>query len=309
MPHDTWALTEDRLNEKAFLEQVDSILNEKRKILNEELKEFKRGVFFFYIDTLDIIQHMFWRYIDPKHPLFVEDSFYRDIIFKYYERIDKILGEILEKLDNNTTLIVLSDHGFNSFRRGVHLNRWLLDNGFLFLKEGIKESKGFFENIDWSETKAYAVGFGGIYINKVGREKYGIVDESEIEELKKAISTKLEEWQDTKSQDKVVKKVYSSEDVFNGTYKKDAPDLFVGFNTGFRASWQTALGGVPLALIEDNNKKWSGEHLIDSSLVPGIIFVNKKINLNNPSLIDLLPTILKIFNIPKPKDLQGKEIF
>lgn len=308
MPHDTWALSENRLNEKAFLEMTDEILSEKEKILKEELKGFRGGLFFLYFDTLDAIQHMFWRYIDTQHPLYEKDSLYKDTIFKYYEKIDQIIGEVLKNLDKDTTLIVLSDHGFNSFRRAVHLNHWLLENGYLFLKQGIKESKEFFEDVDWSKTKAYALGFGGVYLNRIGREYYGIVGESEAKELKQAIKDKLEQLCDPQTNEPVVKNVYMQEDIFQGPYANDAPDLFVGFNAGYRASWQTALGVVPNVLIEDNKKKWSGEHLVDYLLVPGVVFINKKSDFKNSAMIDIAPTLLGIFNIEKPREMHGNTI-
>jgi predicted AlkP superfamily phosphohydrolase/phosphomutase len=308
MPHDTWALTEGWLDEKAFLEQADMVLEERKKILSEELKNFKDGVFFFYIDTLDSIQHMFWRYVDHRHPLFIENSPYQDAIFEYYEKIDELLGSVLKESDDNTVLIVLSDHGFTSFRKAVHLNRWLLENGYLLLKEGSNESKEFFDSVDWHKTKAYALGFGGIYLNKQGREAQGIITEEAEEKLKEGISEKLRQWRDSESQEKIVKAIYSNEDIFNGPYLQEAPDLFVGFNSGFRASWQTALGAVPKTLIEDNKRKWSGDHLVDPSIVPGIIFINKKINLKSPSIIDLTPTILKLFSQEEHKEMSGKDI-
>lgn len=309
MPEDTWVLTENRLDEKAFLEQVDEVINERRMVLDEELKEFKTGLFFFYFDTLDIVQHMFWRYLDQQHPLYEKDSLYNNTIFRYYEKIDQIIGKILKSIDKDTTLIVISDHGFNSFRRAVHLNRWLLENGYLFLKERVNESKEFFEYVDWSKTKAYALGFGGLYLNRIGREYYGIVDESEIEDLKQAIIKGLKQFHDPKTNQQVVSNIYLQEEIFQGPYAKDAPDLFVGFNAGYRASWQTALGGVPVLIIEDNKRKWSGDHLIDPILVPGVIFVNKKIDLQNPSIIDIAPTILYLFSITNPKEMPGKVLF
>lgn len=309
MPHDTWALTEDRLDEKAFLEHADEILNENERILKEELKEFKGGLFFYYFETLDIIQHMFWRYLDPQHPLHEKSSLYQDTVFRYYEKLDRIIGDVLRSIGNETTLIILSDHGFNSFRRAVHLNRWLLENGYLFLKNGINEGRDFFENVDWSKTKAYALGFGGIYLNRIGREYYGIVSDSEVKDLKQAIIKGLKEFKDPKDGAKVIENVYDQEDVFQGSYINDAPDLFVGFNAGYRASWQTALGGVPNRLIEDNRRKWSGDHLIDPVLVPGVIFVNKRVELKNPSIIDIAPTLLDLFSINKPDVMPGKVLF
>jgi predicted AlkP superfamily phosphohydrolase/phosphomutase len=309
MPHDTWALTENRLDEKTFLEQVDEILNEKERILKEELKSFNGGLFFFYFDTLDIAQHMFWRYLDPRHVLYEDDTSYRDTIAKYYEKIDSLIGGVIRGLDKDATLIVISDHGFGPFRRAVHLNRWLLENGYLFLKEGIKESKEFFEDVDWSRTKAYALGFGGVYLNRIGREYSGIVSASEVGVLKRSIVEGLKKLRDPKTAEIVVNNVYLQEDIFKGPYVNDAPDLVVGFNKGFRASWQTALGGVPNSLIEDNRRKWSGDHLIDPVLVPGVIFVNRKVALDNPSIIDITPEVLGLFGIAKPKEMHGKVLF
>lgn len=306
IPEDNWVLTEGILDEKTFLEQVDNILKERRGILKEELDEFKSGAFFFYFDTLDIIQHMFWRYLDPDSSLYEKDSLYQDTIFKYYEKIDQIVGEVSKSLGNDDTLIILSDHGFNSFRRAVHLNRWLLENGYLYLNEGVKESPEFFADVDWSKTKAYALGFGGIYLNKVGREYYGIVSGNEAQALEQALINGLRKFQDPKDGQAVVKNVYDKEKVFQGPYINDAPDLFVGFNSGFRASWQTALGGVPNLLIEENKKKWSGDHLIDPVLVPGVIFINKSVALKDASIIDIPPTILGFFKINKPAGMQGK---
>lgn len=306
MPIDTWALTENRLNEAAFLGHVDIILEEKTRILNEELSRFKNGLFFFYVEALDSVQHMFWRYLNSSHSLYEANSTYQDTIFKYYEKIDQILGNVLKNIDGDTTLIVLSDHGFSSFRRSVHLNRWLLENGFLFLKEGKEEGGEFFRDVDWYKTKAYALGFGGIYLNRIGRERHGIVGDANASDLKQTIIIALRRFSDPKTGQTVVKNVYTREDIFQGPYMNDAPDLFVGFNLGYRASWQTALGGIPKELIEDNKKKWSGDHLVDSNLVPGIIFINRKVDLNNPNITDIAPTILSLFSINKHRDMHGK---
>ncbi|MDP1854392.1 MAG: alkaline phosphatase family protein [Candidatus Omnitrophota bacterium] len=309
MPHDTWALSEDRIDEKAFLGHADIILAEREKILQEELKGFKKGVFFFYFDTLDALQHMFWRYIDEESLLYEKDSIYKDTIYTYYEKMDAILGRVLQKINEDTVLIVLSDHGFGPFRKSVHLNRWLLENGFFSLKSGKTEGREFFEDIDWRNTRAYALGFGGIYLNRLGREKLGIVDERETEELKQQIINRLKELEDPDTKEKVISDVYSANSIFAGTNLRDAPDLFVGFNRGYRASWQTALGGVPRALMEDNKKKWSGDHLVDPKLVQGILFTNWKIASLNPRITDIAGTVLKAFNIPAPEKLKGREIF
>ncbi|MDD4895113.1 MAG: alkaline phosphatase family protein, partial [Candidatus Omnitrophica bacterium] len=277
-------------------------LEERRQILQLALHNFKGGILFFYFDTLDAIQHMFWRYSDSQSPGYEEDSAYNGTISLYYEKIDTIIGEVLKNLDANTILIVLSDHGFNAFRRSVHLNRWLMDNGYLYLQAGATEGKEFFEGVDWRRTKAYALGFGGIYLNKAAAEYNGTTAKI----LQKEIMAKIRQLRDPQTDRPVVNSVYAPEDVFSGPYMDIAPDVFVGFNTGYRASWQTALGGVPHTVVEDNQKKWSGDHLIDPVLVPGVVFVNAKTDLKDPSLIDIAPTVLRLFNVIPPEEMKGK---
>jgi predicted AlkP superfamily phosphohydrolase/phosphomutase len=308
MPFDTWALTEGRIDEQAFLELVNEISGEHEKICFHELRKHKSGVFFYYFEALDVISHMFWRYRDPGHPLYENDPRYKDTIVLYYEKVDQMVGKILKELDKDTVLIILSDHGFCAFRRAVNLNRWLLEQGFLALKPGYDEGGGFLENIDWSKTKAYALGFGGIYLNRIAREYYGIVAESEVKALKNELKEKLQSFLDPQTGQKAVHAVYLQEEIFQGKASGDGPDLFVGFNDGYRASWQTALGGVPKTLIDENKKKWSGDHLVDPHLVPGVIFSNRKIIVKEPAITDISPTILKLYDIRFPKDIPGKPL-
>lgn len=298
MPMDTWAVNEKRLTEKSFLEQVNEVLREKNAMLDFELNRFKKGVLFCYFESPDIIQHMFWRYTDPQHPLYEKNAppEYKEMIRDWYKKMDDILGSVMQKINKEDTLIVLSDHGFGSFRRAVHVNSWFRKNGYLELKNPNAESGAeLLEDIDWSKTRAYAIGFGAIYINQRGRERYGIVNPGrETQLLKEEISRRLKEWRDEKYNKPIINKVYTREEIFLGGHADQTSDLYIGFNIGYRASWQTALGGVPKELIEDNLKKWSGTHLCDPNLIPGIILANKKITKESPSIYDIAPTILKI---------------
>jgi len=307
MPHDTWGLNERKLSETAFLEHVDQIMQERHRILNSELKRFKSGLFFYYFDTLDVVQHMFWRYLDAQSPIAGADPRFENTIYQYYEKIDSIIGDALRRVDKDATVIVLSDHGFSPFRRAVHLNRWLLDNGFLALRRGEGDSKEFFESVDWSRTKAYAAGFGGIYINKTGREGQGIVSQEQSPELIKTIEQRLNALTDPANGQAIVSNVYKSADTYSGQYCDDAPDLYVGFAPGYRASWQTAMGTVPAALIEDNARKWSGDHLVDPRSVPGVIFTSKKIVKNEASVVDIAPSVYELFGISK-RGLDGTNL-
>ncbi len=317
MPMDTWAVNEKRLTEEAFLEQINEVLREKKAMLNFELNRFKKGLLFCYFESSDIIQHMFWRYNDSQHPLYEENAReeYKEMIKSWYKKMDDILGSVMKRIDKEDIIIVLSDHGFDTFRRAAHINSWLRKNGYLELKNpSVDSGVELLADIDWSKTKAYSIGFGAIYINQQGRERDGIVKPGrETELLKGEIARKLKEWRDEKYNKPIINDVYSREEIFWGDYADSTPDLYIGFNIGYRASWQTAVGAVPKDLIEDNLKKWSGEHLFDPNLIPGILFSNKEIKKENPSIYDITPTILKIigYNEEKLKEcnLDGKSLF
>ncbi len=317
MPMDTWAVNEKRISEEPFLEQAREVFKEKQRMLDFELNRLENGVLFCYFESSDIIQHMFWRYTDKLHPLYEENASqeYKDIIRIWYMQMDDVLGKVLQKLGPEDTVLVLSDHGFDTFRRAVHVNSWLRKNKYLVLKDpGADSTSGLLQGIDWSKTRAYAIGFGAIYINQQGREAEGIVRPGEDSQvLKEEISARLTQWVDDKYASNVVNKVYKREEIFWGDYAVQSPDLYIGFNKGYRASWQTALGAVPKELIEDNLKKWSGSHLFDPKLIPGILFSNKKITRQDPSIYDITPTVLKTCGFDnsqmKELNLDGKPLF
>lgn len=313
MPEDTKALEHGYLHKDNFLELSGFIKEQRVKMLDLELRRFHSGLLFVYFSTTDPIQHMFWRNIDKHHPAYSsqEASKYSHVIRNTYKDMDRILGKAMNHIKDKTTIMVLSDHGFGSFRRYFNMNTWLKRNGYLnFIHEYKGESGEFFENVDFNRTKAYALGFNGIYINTKGREGAGIVLEgNEREMLLDEIIRKLEVERDPTNGNLVIKKAYKKEDIYSGKYRKDAPDLVIGYNRGYRASWETALGKVPNELLGDNMKEWSGTHLWDKSLVPGIILSNRKIRKEEPALYDIAPTILAEFGIKKEKEMVGNSIF
>lgn len=303
MPLDTWAMNEKRVSEDLFLEQLHEVHEERKRMLDLELRKLRSGILFCYFEDSDIVQHMFWRYRDAEHPLYEKDApeKYKNLIDHWYQKMDAILGDVLQKIQKDDTLIVLSDHGFDTFRRAVHVNTWLRKNGYLSLSNPYSNyGKELLKDIDWSKTKAYSIGFGAIYLNQKGREKEGIVSPGEdSEKLKKEIAEKLLSWYDETKNSKIVNTVYDGKEIFQGNFQKEAPDLYLGFGKGYRSSWQSALGAVPEILLEDNLRKWSGDHLMDPCLIPGVLFCNRKVTHKDPSLYDIAPTILHILGFSK----------
>jgi predicted AlkP superfamily phosphohydrolase/phosphomutase len=230
-------------------------------------------------------------------------------------KIDGVLGKVMRKIGPDDTLIVLSDHGMGPFRRAVHLNSWLRHHGYLRLADdSAPAGEELFTDVDWPRTRAYALGFGAVYLNLRGRERDGAVEPGPAAEaLAKEIAEKLKGWVDPDTGASVVRTVYPREAIFKGPYAAEAPDLYVGFNAGYRASWQTAIGGAPAALIEDNNRKWAGDHLFDPEIIPGVLFMNRPLAKDDPSLYDIAPTVLRLAGFGDAElaalELDGSSLF
>jgi len=314
MPEDTKALEEGRTDEGAFISMCDEIVDEQEKMLWYELNRFKEGLLASAFFSTDRIQHIFWVTRDPKHPLYdrAYAEKYGHVIDDYYRKMDRILGDVMKHVDDKTAIMVFSDHGFATFRRVVHLNSWLAQNGFMTLTTKVssddKEGGGLFQYVDWKNTRAYALGFGSIYLNLKGRERNGIVESGiEADSVLNKIADNLVKLTDPKNGHSAVKNVYKNRDIYSGTQLSNSPDIIVGFNEGYRVSWQTALGGAPANVFDDNLKKWSGDHIMDPFIVPGIFLCNFKINCDNPCLMDIAPTVLSCFGMTADS-MEGKTL-
>ena len=312
LAEDTWALNEGIIDEDAFLEQAYSIHEEREKQFFHALDKTKNGFCTVVVDATDRIQHMFFRTLDDDHPANrdKETEKYKNVIEELYLRMDGLVGQTMQKIGKDDVFMVLSDHGFKSFKRGINLNSWLRANGYLALKDGASESGEYFENVDWSKTKAYAFGLAGIYLNVKGREKNGIVDPgADLQKLKKELIEKLSGLTDPQSGEVAITEMFDNHKIYKGPYIENGPDLICGYNIGYRISWNGATGIVNEEIFEDNVKAWSGDHCIDPRLVPGVIFSNRKINAAKPALIDLAPTVLDLFGIKKLSYMEGQTIF
>jgi len=316
MPEDTKALQWKVFDDEEFLEQAWEIFRESERLLDHELESFhgKDGLFFFYFSTIDQCCHVLWRTQDPEHPAYRDDFSVevKTAIPRLYEEMDRLLGKVLEEVDDRTTLLVMSDHGFAPFYRAVHLNNWLAEKGYLRLfGEGDPNGKSvlFGDAVDWLRTKAYAFGFNGIYVNLFDRNANGVVTAARQGPLLDGIEAALLDWVDPKNGKKVVKRVYRPEKLYSGPYVDRAPDLIVGYARGYRASWDTPLGGFGPSTLEDNLDVWSGDHLIAADQVPGVLLSNRPLRTEGSRLEDLTVTLLELFGIPAPDGMKGRSVF
>ena len=313
LAEDTWALNERVIDEEVFYKQAMLICDERIAMFKDALASTKKGLVTCVFDTTDRVQHMFYRYLDPSHPANAgkDTERWKDAIPQVYQRMDRMLGDLMPELDReDTAFVVMSDHGFTNFRRGVNLNAWLKENGYLFLKEGCETSGDWFESVDWSRTRAFSLGLTGMFINRKGREASGIVEEgAEYDALKAELIEGLKNLTDPATGKRCVIDVFGATDFFDGPYRFDAPDLILGYDGGYRNSWDCATGAVPREVFSDNTKSWSGDHCVDPRIVPGVFFSNRPITSETPNILDLAPSTMTLFGVQPPRYMQGKPLF
>ena len=315
---DTTALNDGGMTEVAFLRQALDAFSERKRMFFHALDLKADDLTICVFDTPDRIQHMFWRDLERDHPASGQasrDGRRRDTIERLYVELDALLGQTLSRIDPKTVLIVASDHGFTSFRRQVDLNAWLHQQGYLHLQQHADPGTPWLEAVDWSRTRAYALGLAGIFLNVHGREGKGIVKPGgEYEALVDDLKTELEGLRDTECRDsvgragRVIRRAFVATDEFSGPFRADAPDLLVGYEPGYRVAWNCAKGMVGKEVITDNTRPWSGDHCVDPAVVPGVLMTNVPLPNANARLVDLPATILDVFGVAPDAPMQGRSL-
>lgn len=309
MAHDTKALSNGVLDDDEFLQQAALVFDEHSRLFDLELARFRRGLLFLYTDRVDQLAHMFWRSMDPGHPLHASGLRHAGVIEKTYRDMDALVGKALARVDADTTLLIMSDHGFAPFYRALDLNAWLRQEGFLQTVAGSGSAAGPLDQMDWAATRAYGLGLNGLYLNLRGRERDGIVGRPETDRLLDELAGRLLELRDPKTGQRVVQRVYKAQDIYSGEARALAPDLVVGYARGHRVSWGSVLGSVSDQIFSDNTDKWSGDHAMAAEAVPGVLVTPRKVSAAQPTLADLAPTVLQEFGVAKPDGMEGRSVF
>ena len=310
LAEDTSALNEGVIDEDAFLDQAYLIHAERERMFFDALDKTPQGAVVCVFDLTDRLQHMFFRHLDPAHPANRgRDAKHRGAVRKLYIEMDALVGRTLAAVGEDTALLVMSDHGFKPFRRGVDLNRWLYEEGFLAVRGEAPSGVDLLGDVDWARTRAYAVGFGGVYLNLAGREARGIVQPGEeAEAVKRQLRDRLRALVDEAGGVHPVREVYDAREVYSGPYVDDAPDLIVGFRPGHRVGWTSVTGGVAERVFEDNTRSWSGDHNFNPPDVPGMLFADRPLAASSPGIMDIGPTVLDLLGVEAPSWCDGRSM-
>jgi len=321
--HETWGLNEEQIDEDIFMEDLFRNMKTLSKVLLDELDRGDASLYTTVFTATDSVSHMFYRLIDPEHPRYDAElaAKHGDSILAVYKEMDSIVGEVQERLDENDILLIVSDHGFHSWRKEFNTNTWLVRNGFMRLKgmetdedprriDQMFSGGSFFPNVDWSNTRAYSLGLGQIYVNLKGRESQGIVSEGqEYQQLIQEISSKILEFKDPDTGESVLQGAYPRDDIYSGDEVSHAGDILISFQSGYRTSWQTSLGAVPENIVVANLKKWSGDHCAsDASDTAGFFVANRKVLESDPNIVDIAPTLYSLFGVGIPGEIDGKAL-
>ena len=319
----TWPLNEDRIDEKTFMDDLYRAFDDRAQVILQRIDSRQWDLLVGVIESTDRVQHMMWRLIDPLHPMYDKAlaAKFGDSIERVYRKCDDFVGEVMSRVGTDTPILIVSDHGFHSFRQSVNLNTWLVQEGFMALQgqaPGEKKLKDlfggggtFWENVDWSRTRAYAMGLGQIYINLQGREGHGVVAPADSKMVQDDLAARLLTMTDPQTAARMVDAVYKRDDIYTGAYLANAAELQVGLADGYRVSWQSTLGGSPPGIVYPNMKKWSGDHgSYDYKSTPGTLISSRPLSgTAELSIMDIAPTVLKYFGVPIPSEIDGKPLF
>jgi len=331
MPEEVNALKDGLFDDDDYIRQVKLVHDDGHRMLEVALERFDPGdMTFMYLSDIDLQCHMLWRHGDPKqpdapaHPAYEAAAAARhhDDIERFYRGVDAVLGRVRERLPADTLLIVMSDHGFQSFRRKLHLNAWLRDAGYLVLNDGKTTGRigspqfdpagVALHDVDWSKTRAYGLGFNGIYLNLQGREGSpgegtgGIVAPQDAPALAREIAARLLALRDPAGGAAPVLRCELSHDIYSGARLSEAPDLVVGYDAGYGCSDESTLGEITAEVFVDNTDRWSGNHLMAPEVVPGILLVNRRLAAGGHDLTDVTATLLHYHGLPLPADMVGQ---
>ncbi|MCK6483242.1 MAG: alkaline phosphatase family protein [Phycisphaerae bacterium] len=303
---DTSAYENGAIDGPGMLEQCYLAHEEREKQFFHALRATREGLVVCVFDTPDRVQHMFWREHDAG------DQTLRDM----YRRMDDLVRRTRAAIDDDTVLLVMSDHGFNAFRRQVNINSFLREKGYIVRKapaggdgDGAGDDPTWLRGMDLSKTVAFGFGLAGIHINRKSFFAAGVLNDQNAAQLKKRLIADLEALVDPATGEKPIAKAQDAAEIYAGSpYADAAPDIIVGWRPGYRVSWESAKGQCMGPVFADNKRHWSGDHCFYPPLVPGVLLSSIPIESDAPRIVDVAPTVLRLLGVEAPPHMDGRPL-
>jgi len=292
-------------NKENLLSQIYELTEQRFTVVKYLLKNKPWDFFMFVEMGPDRIHHGFWKFCDPSHMKYEQGNPYESVIFEYYKFLDSKIGEILEILDNNTSVLVVSDHGAKKMDGGICINEWLMREGYLTIKakpDGVTRFDKV--EVDWGKTKAWAEGgyYGRLFLNVKGREPQGIIEQRDYEKVRDELVEKIESLGDEKG-NPIGTKVYKPEEIY-GEIKGIPPDLIILFGDLY---WRSvgSIGFDTIWVHENDTGPDDANHAMHGIFISSDPGMGKVEKLN---IIDVAPTVLDYFGLPVPEYVQGRSM-
>ncbi len=311
MSEATKAVTQGVFSDEEYRQQSRLVLDEKIAALRRLLDQDRPGLLFVYFSSTDLDSHVLWRHRDPEHPAHTNDGAQRhgQAVEELYQEMDRLVGMTRRHMGPNDELYVMSDHGFVSLRLEFNLTTWLRREGYLIYEPGVDPSRSkMFDGVDWTRTRAYPVGFNGLYVNRAGREAQGAVSEADAPRLVEELRRKLLALRDRGHP--VFASVYRPTDIYprGGAKLDEAPDLILGYRPPYGPSDDSVIGIGGVRAIVDRTRGFSGHHAVDYRAVPGILLSSRRLNATRARLQDVTVTILNDFGVEPPDGMTGRPL-
>ncbi|HEX5416988.1 MAG TPA: alkaline phosphatase family protein [Chloroflexota bacterium] len=274
-----------------MMTEIEVVLERRIQAINHFLDQTRWDYFMAVIMETDRLHHFFWSWMEQGHPT------YAPFFHRIYARIDEAIGELSNRLDDDTVLMILSDHGFCSIKQEVFYNHWLAEAGYLrYHTAGTKE----LAEIDLSSV-AYSLDPGRVFLRVKGRERDGVVEPgTPYEQLREEIARAAEEIRDPATGDKVVRRAYRREEIYNGPYLASAADLILAPVDGYDPK-----GAISKDTLTRKDPVMVGMHTFDDAL---LYARGQTFNRDDVGIIDLMPTVLTLMGVPIPPGLDGRSL-
>jgi predicted AlkP superfamily phosphohydrolase/phosphomutase len=288
---DPWKARESK---ELALQEVNAALDARIRTLFHLVENEAWDYLHVHVMETDRLHHFLWQQMEEGHPE------YAPAFYDFYRRIDDMLGQLAEKLDDNTTLMWMADHGFCSIKKEVYVNRWLMDNGWLKLRNVPPDRKKGLNEID-AASVAYSLDPGRVVIRLRGREKEGsVAPGAEYEALREEIAAAALLLRDPESDEPIFQEVFKREELYHGPYLEQAADLILAPYDGYDPK-----GPLYKETLTFKGDELVGMHTFDDAM---LYVGGHAIPQTRFSVLNVMPTILDLMEVPQPSGLDGESL-